>query len=156
MVSRSRQRPRRRRPIQCDKRLGGQVCNLFEESGSGVALIAHDGVRCLEREPAGEDTQSAQQAPFRLGQQFVAPVERCAQRLMPRQLPFGPRRSTIRIAHPGGKEPIPVRALRHEPPQNSIASGMPVEAAADGSNRSKVLSLRREAESNALALAMKS
>jgi hypothetical protein len=44
-----------------------------------------NGGRRIQREPGGKNRQPAQQAPFGLGQKIVAPVERCAQRLMTRQ-----------------------------------------------------------------------
>jgi hypothetical protein len=71
------------RSIQCDKRLGNQTCDLIEDNGRGATLVAHYGVRSFEREPTGENTQPAQQASFRLRQQFIAPVECRAQGLMP-------------------------------------------------------------------------
>jgi hypothetical protein len=53
--------------IQRHERLGGKICDLIKDNERGVTLVAHHGVCCLERETCGENTQSAQQAPFRLG-----------------------------------------------------------------------------------------
>src|SRR5260370_30715110 len=74
-----------RRPIQCDQRLGDQIGDLVEDYRRGVTLIAHYGVCCFKRETRGENTQAAQQAPFRSPEQVIAPVERPASRLMSRQ-----------------------------------------------------------------------
>jgi hypothetical protein len=52
------------RSVRCHQRLGDQICDLFEKNGSGATLVAHHGIYCFERKTSGENTQSAQQAPF--------------------------------------------------------------------------------------------
>ena len=68
----------------------GEDQRLLDESSEGVQdvhgvdrLAGAHRLRRLERRPAGEDREPAQDGPLRLGQQVVAPVDGGAQRLVP-------------------------------------------------------------------------
>jgi hypothetical protein len=55
-------------------------------SGGGIGVRYH-GARRRQSKAAGEDRQSAQGEALRLGEQLVAPVECCPQRVVARQRP---------------------------------------------------------------------
>src|SRR3954466_7728931 len=67
-----------RQLFDCDQRFVHQLLNLIER----IAISA-DSSCCREIETAGKDRQSPEQRAFLLREQFVTPVDRGAERLMP-------------------------------------------------------------------------
>ena len=99
--------------------------------------VAHDRGRRIDGEAGGEDGQATQQQALRLRQQLIAPVERRAQRPMPRDCsaaPAGQQREAI--AQAGGHllDPQHGRAGRGEFDGERYA----VEVPADRGNRREV------------------
>ena len=69
--------------IRRHQRFGDKVRNTVENlRGTG---IGSDGDRCFQRKLAGEDAQPTQYRALCFRKQLIAPVERCTERLMPRQ-----------------------------------------------------------------------
>src|SRR5579872_2226808 len=75
----------RYRSIESHQRLRDEIRDTLQHSRCSTVAVARDSRCGFNRELAGEDCQMAQQAPLRLRQQLIAPVERRAQCLMSRQ-----------------------------------------------------------------------
>ena len=81
------------RCIERYERLGDQACDALGNHGGRHGGTAHDRGRRFEREPAGANRHPAQQDPFGLRQQLVAPIERRTQGLVFSAEPFDGRLS---------------------------------------------------------------
>ena len=71
-------RPRR------NQRLGDELPKRVDDLIGRLALVTRDGHRTLQRERSGEDGETPKCDTFALVDQTIAPVQRRAERLMPR------------------------------------------------------------------------
>ena len=71
--------------IHRHKRFRDQIGEALDDFRRGDLCARRDGARRLLGEPTGEDRQATQDNAFRLGQQFIAPVECRSQRPVARQ-----------------------------------------------------------------------
>ena len=103
----------------------------------GRAECSHRLCR-IEREPAGEHRQPAEQDPLGLGEQRVAPLDRAAQRALPRCGRAAPRREQPEhVVEPGGD----LLGIEHPRPRGGQLDGQgePVEPPADVRDRRDVV-----------------
>jgi hypothetical protein len=73
------------RSIQCYQRFRDKTRYAARDTRCGTVSVTNDESRRLQRAPTREDSQMAQRPLLPTGQQLIAPVERCMQRLVPRR-----------------------------------------------------------------------
>src|ERR1700692_2869871 len=129
--------------LQGDESFRDEVAEGADRFRWGYLAIRHYQPRRLCRKVAGENGKTSHDQALRLGQQLIAPVQRCAQCLVPRQSrSAAARQHSQAIIKTCGDL---LDAKRGDASRREIYGQRDaIEAPTDRSNYWKVLSIRRE------------